>query len=136
MDNVIGLVMMIAVAALLAWSSIRAWRAKNNFVKWSGASLAALLTAAVSLASALTIAGLFKLYTRNAPVPELKVAGTPEQIQRGQAIADSFCGACHSKNSPLTGDVDIGKDFPISVGSFVSSNLTQAGQLSHWSDGE
>src|SRR5258708_8276265 len=100
MDNVIGLVMMIAVAALLAWSSIRAWRAKNNFVKWSGASLAALLTAAVSLASALTIAGLFKLYTRNAPVPELKAAGTPEQIQRGQAIADSFCGGCPPKNTP------------------------------------
>ena len=82
----------------------------------------------------LTIAGLLKLHTRSAPVPDLKVASTPEQIQRGQAIANSFCGACHSKTGPLTGGVDIGKDFPIPVGSFVSSNLTPAGHLSYWSE--
>lgn len=136
MHNVIGLVMLLATAALLVWSSIRAWRAKNNLLKWGGVALATLLAAAVSLASVLTIVGLFKLHTRGAPVPDLKVAGTREQIQRGQAIADSFCGACHSQTGPLTGDVDIGEHFPIPVGSFVSSNLTPAGQLNHWSDGE
>jgi mono/diheme cytochrome c family protein len=71
-----------------------------------------------------------------APAPDLKVGGTPEQIQRGQAISDGFCSACHSKTGTLTGGLDIGKDFPVSVGSFVSSNLTPAGQLSHWSDGD
>jgi mono/diheme cytochrome c family protein len=136
MHNVIGLVMLLATAALLVWSSIRAWRAKNNPLKWGGVGLATLLAAAVSLASVLTIVGLFKLHTRSAPVPDLKVAGTREQIQRGQAIADSFCGACHSQTGPLTGDVDIGEHFPIPVGSFVSSNLTPAGQLNRWSDGE
>jgi cytochrome c553 len=98
--------------------------------------LTALLAVAVSFVSVLTIAGLFKLHARSAPVPDLKVAGTAEQIQRGQAIANSFCGACHSKTGPLTGGVDIGKDFPIPVGSFVSSNLTPAGQVNHYSDGE
>src|SRR5215831_4015606 len=136
MLNVIGLVMLIATAALLAWSSVRAWRQKNSFLKWGGAGLGFLLATAVSLVSVLTIAGLFKLHTRSAPVPDLKVAGTPEQVQRGQAIADSFCSACHSKTGPLTGGVDIGKDFPVPVGTFVSSNLTPAGQLNHWSDGE
>ena len=136
MLNIFGLVMLIATAALLIWSSIRAWRQKNSFLKWGGAGLAALLAAVVSLVSGLTIAGLFKLHTRDAPVPDLKVAGIPEQIQRGQAIANSFCDACHSKTGPLTGGVDIGKDFTMPVGSFVSSNLTPAGQLNHWSDGE
>jgi cytochrome c553 len=126
----------VATAALLIWSSIRAWRQKNSFLKWGAVGLAALLAAVVSLVSALTIAGLFKLYTRNAPVPDLNVAGTPKQIQRGQAIANSFCDACHSKTGPLTGGMDIGKDFPFPVGSFVSSNLTPAGQVNHWSDGE
>jgi mono/diheme cytochrome c family protein len=79
---------------------------------------------------------LFKLHARSAPAPDLKVGGTPEQIQRGQAISDGFCSACHSKTGTLTGGLDIGKDFPVSVGSFVSSNLTPAGQLSHWSDGD
>ena len=32
--------------------------------------------------------------------------------------------------------MDIGEHFPFPVGSFVSSNLTPAGRLKHWSDGE
>jgi cytochrome c553 len=136
MPNLVGLVILIAIAALLAWSGIRLWRAKNNFLKWGGTGLAALLAAAVSIVGVLTIAGLFKLQARSAPVPDLKVAGTPEQIQRGQAIADSFCGACHSKTGTLTGGEDVGKHFPVPVGSLVSANLTPAGRLSRWSDGE
>jgi mono/diheme cytochrome c family protein len=136
MLNVIGLVMLIATVALLIWSSLRAWRQKNSFLKWGGAGLAALLATAVSFVSVLTIAGLVKLHTRSAPVPDLKVAGTPDQIQRGQAIATSFCDACHSTTGPLTGGEDIGEHFPMPVGSFVSSNLTPAGQVNRWSDGE
>jgi hypothetical protein len=36
----------------------------------------------------------------------------------------------------LTGGLDIGEHFPMPVGSFVSSNLTPAGRLRRWSDGE
>jgi mono/diheme cytochrome c family protein len=136
MPDLLALATLIAAAALLAWSSLRASRAKNNFLKWGGAGLAALLSAAVASVSVIMIVGLFKLHARSAPAPDLKVGGTPEQIQRGQAISDGFCSACHSKTGTLTGGLDIGKDFPVSVGSFVSSNLTPAGQLSHWSDGD
>jgi hypothetical protein len=93
MLNIFGLVMFIATAALLVWSSIRAWEVKNNFFKWGGVSLTALLAAPASFVSVLTIAGLLKLHARSVPVPDFKVAGTAEQIQRGQAIANSFCGA-------------------------------------------
>jgi mono/diheme cytochrome c family protein len=136
MLNVIALAMLIAIAALLAWSSLRAWRVKNRFLKWGGAGLAAVLAAAVSLVSLLAIAGLLKLQARSAPLPDVKVALTPEQIQRGEAIANSFCDGCHSKTGALTGGADLGKDISIPIGSFVSSNLTPAGQLSRWSDGE
>jgi mono/diheme cytochrome c family protein len=136
MNNLVGLVILIAAAASFVRSSICAWRARNGFLRWGGAGLSVLLAAVASLASVLTITGLLKLDSRNAPVPELKVAGTPTQIQRGQAIADSFCGGCHSRTAPLTGGADIGKHFAIPVGSFVSSNLTPAGQLGDWSDGE
>ena len=136
MHNVIGLVVLISIAALLVWSSIRALRIKGRLLKWSSMGLAALLAAAVSLASALTIAGLHKLHARSAPIPELSVGRTPEQVHRGQAIADSFCSACHSKTGPLSGGEDIGDHFPIPVGSFVAANLTPAGRLGHWSDGE
>lgn len=73
---------------------------------------------------------------RGAPVPDLKVEATPERIARGKAFVDGFCSACHSTTGTLTGGLDIGEDFPIPIGSFVSSNLTPAGRLKHWSDGE
>jgi cytochrome c553 len=136
MFDLLGLAMLITIAELLAWSTLRAWRAKNNFLKWGGAGLAALLSAAVTLASTIMIVGLFKLHARSAPIPDLKVAGTPEQIRRGQAISNGFCSACHSITGTLTGGLNIGEDFPVPIGSFVSSNLTPAGQLSRWSDGD
>jgi mono/diheme cytochrome c family protein len=136
MLNILGLMILIVAAVLLAWSSIRAWRQKNAFLKWAGAGLAALLAAVVSCASVLTAAGVLKQYGRSAPIPDLKVAGTPEQIQRGKAIANGFCSGCHSKTGDLTGGIDVGEHFPIPIGSFVSSNLTPAGALSRWSDGQ
>jgi mono/diheme cytochrome c family protein len=136
MPDLVALMTLIAAAALLAWSSFRASRAKNNFLKWGGAGLAALLSTAVTSASVIMIVGLFKLHARSAPAPDLKVAGTPEQIQRGQAISDGFCSACHSKTGTLTGGLNIGEHFPVPIGSFVSSNLTPAGRLSRWSDGD
>jgi mono/diheme cytochrome c family protein len=134
--NILELVVLIVAAALLAWSSVRALRNENRLLKWGGAGSAGLLAAMVLVVIVLMSAGLLKLTARTAATPNLKVAGTPDQIQRGRAIADSFCGACHSRTGTLTGGVDIGKDIPIPVGSLVSSNLTPAGQLSHWSDGE
>jgi hypothetical protein len=63
------------------------------------------------------------------PAPDLKVVGMPEQIRRGQAISNGFCSGCHSKTGMLTRGLDIGDDFPVPIGLFVSSNLTPAGQL-------
>jgi len=136
MLNIVIRVVLIAAAALFFWASFRAWRAENRLVKWAGAGAAALLGTAASLLMVLTVAGLFRLHARTAPIPDLKVVATPERIERGQAIASSFCDACHSKSGPLIGGLDIGKDLGIPIGSFVSSNLTPAGDLSRWSDGE
>jgi mono/diheme cytochrome c family protein len=136
MSELLGLTTSITMAALLAWSSLRAWRAKNSFVKWGGAGLAALLSMVATLVSVIIIVGLSNLHARTAPTLVMKVAATPEQIQRGQAISDGFCSGCHSKTGTLTGGRDIGEELPVRVGSFVSSNLTPAGQLSHWSDGD
>ena len=136
MLELLALAMLIITAALLAWSGLRAWRAKNGFIKWGGASLAALLSTAVTLLSLILIVGLFKLHARSAPAPVTKVVGAPEQVLRGKAISDGFCSACHSKTGTLTGGLDIGEHFPVQIGSFVSSNLTPVGPLSRWSDGD
>jgi mono/diheme cytochrome c family protein len=136
MLDLFGLTMSIATAALLARSSLGAWQLKNSFLKWVGAGLAALLSMAATLVSVVAIVGLFKVHARSAPVPGLKVAGTPEQIRRGQEISNGFCSGCHSKTGTLTGGLDLAEDLPVPIGSFVSSNLTPAGRLSNWSDGD
>jgi mono/diheme cytochrome c family protein len=127
--------MLIIIAALFACLSLRSWRTKNRFIQWGGTGLAALLSTAVTLLSLIMIVGLFKLHARSAPAPVTRVAGTPEQIQRGKAISDGFCSACHSKTGTLTGGLDIGEHFPMRIGSFVSANLT-AGPLRRWSDAD
>jgi mono/diheme cytochrome c family protein len=121
---------------LLIWSGFRAWRIKNSFLKWSGAGLAVLLSTVATAISVLLIVGLFKLHARSAPAVALKVSGTPEQIQRGEDIANGFCSGCHSKTGTLTGGNNVADDLPMPVGAFVSSNLTPAGSLNGWSDGE
>jgi hypothetical protein len=136
MLNIIGLAMLIVIAALLIWSGFRAWQVRSSFLKWGGTGLAAVLAVAVSYASVLTIAGMVKQHARRALVPDLKVEATPERIGRGKALVDDCCSACRSKTSTLTGGLDIGEDFPIPIESFVSSDLTPAGRLKHWSDGE
>jgi mono/diheme cytochrome c family protein len=136
MFELLGPALSITTAALLARSSLRTWRAENRFLKWIGTGLAALFSAAVSVISVIMIVGLFKLHARGAPGLDLKVAVTPEQILRGQAISNGFCSGCHSATGTLTGGLDVAKDLPVPIGSFVSSNLTPAGQLSHWSDGD
>ncbi|HVJ40398.1 MAG TPA: c-type cytochrome [Dongiaceae bacterium] len=136
MLNIISLGILVLLAGLLIWWSVRAAQFKSRFLKWLSAGLGVLVAIVVSAASVLAAIGLVKANARTAPVPVLDIAGSPDQVRRGQAISDSFCSACHSVTGTLTGGLDIGKDFPLPVGSFVSANLTPAGRLKHWSDGE
>lgn len=137
--NIFFLLVILAVSVLFGWLTRQAWKTKNAFSKWGGSILGGLLSALFGIISIVAMFGLVKAATpRTAPVPDLKVAGTPEQIQRGKHVADAFCTSCHSVTNelPLTGGIDLGKDFPMPLGAFVSSNLTPAGPLKDWSDGE
>jgi len=136
MSDIVGLISLIAIAALLIWLAFRFCRVGNGMLKWSGVVLAAVLAVAVSSISALTITGMFKEHVRRAAIPDLRIEATPERIARGKAVVDGFCSGCHSKTGTLTGGFDVGEEFPLHVGSFISSNLTAAGPLKYWTDGE
>jgi hypothetical protein len=43
---------------------------------------------------------------------------------------------CHSPTGTFTGGTDIGKHLPVYLGAFISPNLTPAGPLKQWSDGQ
>jgi len=136
MPDLTGMTILIVSCASLIWLAVRAWRAASPLLRWGAGGLASLLALVASLLVVLSISGLARAHIRSAPVPDLKITGTAAQIQRGQTIANSFCSACHSKTDRLTGGRDMGKDLSIPIGSFVSSNLTPAGELRLWSDGE
>jgi mono/diheme cytochrome c family protein len=136
MFELLGPAISVTANVLLIWSGFRAWRIKNAFLKWSGVSLAALLSTVATAISVLLVVGLFKLHARTAPAVVLKLSPTSEQIQRGEEISNGFCSSCHSKTGTLTGGNNIGEDLPVPVGAFVSPNLTPAGPLGGWSDGE
>ena len=59
MFELFALVMLIVIATLLAWLSLRAWRTGNGLIKWAITSLAALSSAAVTLICLFVIVGLF-----------------------------------------------------------------------------
>lgn len=135
MSDFLVLATVIRTVALLV--SIRPWRTKNSFVKWCGKALGALFSAVVCLMGfIIIIVGLFRLNGRTAPIPDIRVASTPERVVRGEAISNGFCSGCHLTTSPVRGGFYVGGDFSVPIGSFLSSNLTPAGELSHWSDGE
>jgi mono/diheme cytochrome c family protein len=130
---------LVGAAGSFGWLATRAWRAQNVALKWGGVGLSGLLTLIFTLVSVVTMIGVVRFYTpKQVPVPDITVAGTPEQISRGEHLANTFCTSCHSLNNelPLTGGMDLGKDIALPLGSFVSVNLTPAGPLKDWSDGE
>jgi cytochrome c553 len=139
LTNVLLWLVMLLIAVAVGWLALRAWRARNPVLRWAGGILSTLITLVVTLVSIVALVGLVKYYRpRSAPIPDINVSGTPEQVQRGQYLANSFCTSCHSPNGelPLIGGSDLGKDIPIPIGSFVSANLTPGGPLKDWSDGE
>jgi cytochrome c553 len=136
MPNTTWLTVLIVLFVVLVWSGVRARRISNRAARITSMAALAIASACTLSACVLAIAGMIKATSRSALVPHLRIAGTREQILRGEALADSFCGACHSKFGPLTGGMDVGKELTVPVGTFVASNLTPAGVLSHWTDGE
>jgi mono/diheme cytochrome c family protein len=137
--NILGWLVFVVLAVLFGLLAYRLRRVKNPFLKWAGILASAVLTLVFSLVSIVTLVGMVKAYRSYAvPAPEMSVALTPENIQRGEHLADSFCTSCHSTSGelPLAGGLDLASDFPIPLGSFIASNLTPAGPLKDWSDGE
>jgi cytochrome c553/mono/diheme cytochrome c family protein len=133
------LAILVGLAVLFGWLTRKAWRAGNPFVKWAGAILGGFLTLLFFSIAMIGSIGVYRFYNPPySPVKEIQVDGTPEQVERGRHLAAAFCVECHSPTAdfPMTGGVDLGKDLPINLGSFYSANLTPAGRIGDWTDGE
>ncbi len=139
-STLIGILILVAVAVLFGFLARRAWGSKRWLIKFPGVILAGLLTLVLALVAIVATIGFVRLYVPvGNPVASVKVAGTPEQIARGEKFAQ-FCAACHSstRKPPLAGGKDNFAQIPNgpSFGKVYPPNLTPAGELKDWSDGE
>jgi mono/diheme cytochrome c family protein len=133
---VVDLGILLSGIALSVWAARRTWRLKSRFLSWSVTGLTCVCAAVCAAASVFEISGIIKLNHRSAPIPHLKVDMTPDRIQRGSVIVNTFCTDCHTKTGPLTGGMDLAEHLALPVGSFITANLTPGGVLRAWSDGE
>jgi mono/diheme cytochrome c family protein len=138
MFDILGVTVLVVLAALFGWVAMRARRAKNKIIRWTGLILAGLLTVVFTAGLAVALVGFYRLNIPpyHYPVAAVTIAATPEQLARGERLSRLFCPACHSPTGkpPLAGQGPLKGGPP--VGALYIPNLTPAGELKNWSDGE
>ena len=135
-----GTMVLVLFAVLFMWLARSAWTNLASPVRWGGVVIAGLL--AVVFAAGAIMAGrgvyLFYFWHRAVPVPAVTVAGTPQQVARGEHLSAVICAGCHAKNQelPLSGGPNLADDIGLPAGDLYPPNVTPAGEISGWSDGE
>jgi cytochrome c553 len=146
--NILILIVLLALTIGAGYLTVRAVRAPKVWVKIVGGLLAGILTLALAAITFLGAKGTAYAYFPNAdPAPDLEVAATPEQIARGEYLADIGCIPCHGTYAngydedaefPLAGGAnfsELEEGFP-PIGQLISENLTPGGKLAGYTDGE
>jgi cytochrome c553 len=133
--DLIGLGVLLVLALVSAFLALRSWRARRLWVKLLAGIPTTLLTVFCVAGLGLAVFGYSKVNrTYTNPAADITVAGTPEQIARGEKFAP-ICADCHSPNHqiPLTGQ-DFAAHGP-PIGTLWAANLTPA-HFADWSNGE
>jgi mono/diheme cytochrome c family protein len=138
MIDYFGFVAVLVLLALFVWLFLRSLGSKRAILKWVGLILTGLLSLVLVVVFVAAVLGTLKLntnYGADHPAANLKVAGTPEQVKRGEQIAQ-ICG-CHmnQKTLELSGNNFLEGGGP-PLGTLYARNLTPGGELKDWTDGE
>lgn len=140
MFDFVGVAILVIIIVFFAFLFLRARGSKRAWLKWLGAVLAGILTLLFALVLVVALIGFYKLNApQSNPVSSLKAGGSPEQLARTGRWA-TLCSGCHSTQAklPLDGSKNNffnGPDAP-PFGTLYPPNLTPAGPLKDWSDGE
>jgi len=136
--DTVGVTALIAGGALAGWLAARAWRARHPLAKWSGVTVAGLVSVACTALLCIALLGFYRINfpSRRPPASEMRVAATPELLERGARFG-AFCAQCHGQNNelPLVGSNLLGEGAP-PAGTIYAANLTGAGEINGWSDAE
>lgn len=138
MFDIIGVLILVIMIAIFGFFTFRIWKAKRRWQKWIGTFLSGLLTLIPAALLVLALIGFAKLNKHyNNPVTPVQIAGTPDQIARGEKLAN-LCVSCHTPENqlPLAGSNFTAKfEFP-PLGTLYAPNLTPSGNIKSWTDGE
>ncbi len=145
--NLLVLLIVIAITLFFGRLTVRAVKAQRTWVKILGGLGAGLLTLIVGFVAFAGARGFITGYFPGAdPAPDLTVAGTPEQIARGEYIVNIACVGCHSPvgangrptgEHPLSGGWNIAESEGFGfIGDMIAENLTSGGKLKDYTDGE
>jgi mono/diheme cytochrome c family protein len=144
--NLIILIVLIALtlgAALLTWRAVRARRLWVKLLGGLGAGVLTLLLGAIAFAGGSGLAAW--AFPGAPPAPDLTVAGSAEQVARGEYLANIACAGCHGQPGPdglpagpaLSGGWDLAASEGFGfIGQLATENLTPAGKLAGYTDGE
>lgn len=138
MFDFVGVLILVVMIAIFGFLAFRSWKAKRRWQKWVGMFLSGMLTLIPTVLLILALIGFAKLNKHyNNPVTEVQIAGTPDQIARGEKLGN-LCVSCHTPDNqlPLSGSNFTAKfEFP-PLGTLYAPNLTPSGNIKDWTDGE
>jgi len=134
----LGVLILVLLVLLIGFLASRAWRARNIIVRLLLGILSTLLALLFALVLVVALIGFYKLnVAQAAPPSSVKVQASPEQVTRGQQIAN-ICSGCHSTANklPLDGAPANFIEGGLPAGVIQPPNLTPTGPLKDWTDGE
>ena len=139
LGNIIFAIILIVIALLFGWLAKRAWNSNRWFIKFPSVLFTGALMLVFALVAILGIIGIYNLNKSYPVAPvNIAVANTPEQIARGQHVADLFCASCHAPNGqlPLTGGRNLSEDAGLPLGDVFSPNITPGGAIKNLTDND
>src|SRR5438105_3809109 len=95
-EQIIGIGVLVVLAAVFIFGVTRAWRARSPLVKWPGVLVGGLIALVFTLVSLVAISGFYKLHAPHSnPVPSLQASASPAEVARAERLAHG-CMGCHS----------------------------------------
>ena len=135
MDLLLGIAGLLLGAVVCGWLAGRAGRLRPRAGRWFGRAVAGAVAAALTLGAGLAVFGSYRLdHPAAAAAPSVAVPSMPARLARGEHLAN-LCTACHAtaEQPPLDGGA---QSLLGPLATLYAPNLTPAGPLRDWSDGE
>lgn len=139
LTDALVLLLVIAAALTVVWLTLRVRRSPRPAARWAGVIAGSFFALILLLIAGLGAKGMIRFYSPHGrPVRDMNVELTPERLARGREIANTMCAGCHTQNGqlPLSGGRNLSDEIPVQLGDLYPINLTPAGPLKTWTDGQ